>query len=154
MHRMQVVNRFQFHDDAAFDQKVQFELTLDALTLVLKWDMALALDAEMFSPHFDDHALSVHRLQQPRPERPVDFNGAANHFLGQGLDVCNIVSHVRSMSTNRARSFSEGFAEESLQGWQHLRWRRSHNSQKTAQASRGYEKSCEIFFKEELLLIS
>ena len=44
----------------------------------------------------------------------MHFNGAANHVLGQRLDVCTIVSHVRSSSTNRARSFSEGFADESL----------------------------------------
>ena len=75
----------------------------------------------------------------------MHFNCAPYHFLSQGLEVCNIVSHVRSTGTNRARSFSQGFAEERLQGLRDLRWRRTPNSQKTAQASRGYEKSCEIF---------
>ena len=92
MDGMQVVDRFQFHDDALFDQKVEFELALDALTFVLEGDMALALDTEVFSPHFDD----PHK--RPNREPPL--------FAASGR---NRVRHMVHNPRNRAQVSKDGF---------------------------------------------
>ena len=45
---MYALNHFQLHNEAAFDQQVQFERAGDALAFVLEGDTPLALDTKVF----------------------------------------------------------------------------------------------------------
>ena len=45
---MDAFNDFQLHNEAAFDQQVQFERAANALALVLEGDTPLALDTKLY----------------------------------------------------------------------------------------------------------
>ena len=101
---MYAFNGFQLHDEATFDQQVQFEIAANAMAFVLEGDTPLALDTKVFPPHLDDHAIPVDRLQQSGSEGPMDLDGAANGSLGECVDFCSSGTHVRCGSTKRAAS--------------------------------------------------
>ena len=110
--RMYAFNDFQLHDEAAFDQKVQFQHAADALAFVLDGNTPLALDTKVFAPHLDDHAIPVHGFQQSGREGAVDLDGAAYDSLSQRFDFWNRGTRVRCGSTMRAGCCSEAFAAD------------------------------------------
>jgi len=90
-----------------FDEQIQFQIAIDSMSFVIEGNRPLVLDRELFLTHFDDHAFTVHGLQQAGSQRSVHFNGATNHFVRQRFDLFQAVSHIHGKSTNRACRFPE-----------------------------------------------
>lgn len=94
MHRMHDLDSFELHDEAAFDQEVQPELTPEWLTFVFKRNSPFALDAQLRGRQFDDQAFPVDALQQAWSERAVHFDRGANDLLGERVDVSTTPVHA------------------------------------------------------------
>lgn len=63
MYGVQRLDSFYFDYHAFFDEHVEFEPAIYALTLVNQWNLSFSFDPEITSSEFDGQTVLVHRFK-------------------------------------------------------------------------------------------
>ena len=72
----------QFDHDTALDQQIDLQIRRHAMPAVLHRYRDLSLEPHPSQPELHPKALRVDALQQPRPDPPMDLDGASYDLLG------------------------------------------------------------------------
>lgn len=74
---MKTIDGFHLDDDATLYNQIQFQLTVYSLAAVMQWHMPVPFHTKPTVAQLDIQAFVVNRLEQPRTESCVYFDGGA-----------------------------------------------------------------------------
>ena len=77
MNRQDLLNRFQFEQQAAFDQNVKAKRLLEDKTLVFDFDNALVNSRQLVEVQFAEEALLINAFDQAASLEAMDLDGGA-----------------------------------------------------------------------------
>ena len=83
MDRQDVLDRFEFQQQAIFDQNVKAKWLLEDEPLVFNFDDALVDRSHLAQAQFADQALFINAFDEARPLETMDFNGRAYGRVAQ-----------------------------------------------------------------------
>ena len=86
MHRVKTVNRFDFDNQAAIDQEIDFQIVTNPLAAVLDRDVMLPRNRNASEPQFEHQAVSIDRFKKPWTQCLVNSDRTADHQLGEFVD--------------------------------------------------------------------
>lgn len=90
MYRKQCVYALEFHDHLIGYEEVEFVRFGETQSLIPNWHWPLALNRKSFLADFISEGDFVHRLEQARPQVPMNLDGSADDHL---CDLCASVVH-------------------------------------------------------------
>jgi len=96
MNRVKALNGFQLDDNYSLDNQIYTERAINRHALVREFDAALGFEAQARSSQFDNHAIAVNRLQQPRAKFLMHLDSATNDFFCVIIDLCGCRKHTAS----------------------------------------------------------
>ncbi len=94
MHRVGALDGLQLEDQASLDQQVHFQCIRDALAPILDANGPVTDDTKARQPQLDDHAFAVDGFEEPRPERAMNRDRAADHLLNERVECVSENFHV------------------------------------------------------------
>ena len=83
MDRQHVLDRFEFKQQAAFDQNVEPERLFEDKALVFDFDHALVDSGQLVEAQFAEEALLINAFDQARPLETMNLDGGADDGVAQ-----------------------------------------------------------------------
>ena len=82
MNGVNLLTCFQFNNDAALDQQVNFQRAADFVTLIRQLNPLFTFHSQVRGSELNDETFSIYRFEQPRAEIPMHLDSAANNLVG------------------------------------------------------------------------
>ena len=93
--RQYLLDRFEFQQQAAFDQNVETKRLFEDKTLVFDSDNALVDSGQLAEAQFAEEALLINAFDQARPLETMDLDGGADDGVAQLIGFLEQWMHER-----------------------------------------------------------
>ena len=105
MYGQQPIDRLDPNNDLALYEKIDLQVAVNAIALVVEWYISLRLETKATFVQLNRETVLIRRLEQSRAERAVHLDGGANNLLGQIVELVTREAHASCRSTTRATTF-------------------------------------------------